>query len=200
MTKVARDNYPSLAPKTSAEWRAWLEANHEAEAGVWLIYAKKNAGIEGISYEEAVQEALCFGWIDSIGRSLGEKQMSLVFTPRKPGGTWAKSNKDRIARLIEEGRMTPAGMAKIEQAKADGSWNALDDFEDLTMPEDLAAALATNATADANFAAFSPGARRTYLWWIITAKRPETRARRVEETVRLAAQNIKNPQPMTRRE
>lgn len=200
MAKPARDSYPALAPKTTAEWRAWLEANHESEAGVWLIYAKKNAGIEGISYEEGVEEALCFGWIDSIGRSLGEKQMALVFTPRKAGGTWAWSNKERVERLIADGRMTPAGMAKIEQAKADGSWNALDDFEDLTVPEDLAAALAANETASANFAAFSPGARRTYLWWIKSAKRPETRAKRVEETVRLAAQNIKNPQPMTRRD
>jgi uncharacterized protein YdeI (YjbR/CyaY-like superfamily) len=196
----ARDSYYSLAPESTAEWREWLEANHSTAPGVWLTYAKKNAGVADISYEEAVEEALCYGWIDSIGRSLDGKRMSLVFTPRKPGGTWAKSNKERIARLIEEGRMTAAGLAKIEQAKADGSWNALDDFDDLDVPEDVQAALAADETAAANFAAFSPGVRRTYLWWIKTAKRPETRAKRIAETVRLVARNIKHPQRVARRE
>ncbi len=196
---AAKMDYPTVAPATAAEWRAWLEANHSTVPGVWLIFVKKNSGLRGVDYEEAVEEALCFGWIDSKGRSLDAQHTLLTFTPRKPGGTWAKSNKERVARLIEQGRMTPAGMAVIEQARADGSWNALDGFDDLTIPEDLATAFAANEAAARNFAAFSPGAQRTYLWWIKSAKRPETRARRIEETVRLVAQNIKSPQPMTGR-
>jgi uncharacterized protein YdeI (YjbR/CyaY-like superfamily) len=191
--------YETLSPVAREVWREWLAANHSTAPGVWLVLIKKNSGLRGIGYEEAVEEALCFGWIDSKQKPLDAERMMLTFTPRKPGGSWARSNKERVARLIEQGRMTPAGMAAIEQAQADGSWNALDGFDDLTIPEDLAAAFAANEAAARNFAAFSPGAQRTYLWWIKTAKRPETRARRIEETVRLVAQNIKNPQPMTGR-
>ena len=193
-------DFPTIFPATRAEWRAWLEVHHTASRGVLLIYGKKGGRAGGIGYEEAVEEALCFGWIDSKAKSVDAERSLVTFTPRKPGGTWAKSNKERVARLIEQGRMTPAGMAKIEQAQADGSWDVLDALEDPTPPEDLAAALAANAEAARNFAAFSPGTRLVYLRWIRTAKRPETRARRVAETVRLAAQNIRNPQPTTRRD
>jgi uncharacterized protein YdeI (YjbR/CyaY-like superfamily) len=196
---ATKPEYPTVAPATASEWRAWLEANHSTAPGAWLILIKKNSDLQGVGYEEAVEEALCFGWIDSKEKSLDAQRMMLTFTRRKPGGFWARSNKERVARLIEQGRMTPAGLAVIEQAQADGSWNALDGFDDLTIPEDLAAAFATNEAAARNFAAFTTGAQRTYLWWIKTAKRPETRARRIEETVRLAGQNIKNPQPMTGR-
>jgi uncharacterized protein YdeI (YjbR/CyaY-like superfamily) len=193
----AADNYPVVSAATRDEWRAWLEANHAAGRGAWLIVAKKGARVQGVTYEEAVEEGLCYGWIDSKTKALDADRTLQTFTPRKPGGTWARSNKERIERLIEQGRMTPAGMAKIEQAKADGSWNALDEFEDLAVPDDLATALGDNEQAAVNFAAFSPGARRTYLWWIKSAKRPETRARRIEQSVRLISQNIKNPQPMS---
>ncbi len=196
----ALDTYPTFSPGSRHEWRAWLEANHASVRGVWLTLARKNSGLQGVGYEEAVEEALCFGWIDSKQKPLDAQRMLLVFTPRKPGGMWAKSNKERVERLIAEGRMAPAGLVAIEQAQADGSWHALDGFDDLTIPDDLAAAFAANEPAARNFAAFSPGARRTYLWWIKTAKRRQTRARRIAETVRLVAQNIKNPQPMTPRD
>lgn len=193
---TAGPQYPTLEPGSLAEWRAWLAENHASARGAWLIYRKKDGGAGGVRYAEAVEEALCFGWIDSKAKSVDAERSLVTFTPRKPGGTWAKSNKERIARLIEQGRMTPAGMAKIEQAQADGSWNLLEEMEDPTVPEDLAAAFSANEEAAQNFAAFAPGARLTYLRWIRSAKRPETRAKRVEETVRLVAQNIKNPQPV----
>ncbi len=171
---VAKVEYLTLAPASSAEWRAWLNEHHDRDPGVLVVLVKKRSGLTGLGYDEAVEEALCFGWIDSKTWSLDGQHLLQTFTPRKPGGTWARSNKERVARLIEQGRMTPAGMAKIEQAQADGSWNALDDIEELTVPDDLAAALAGDAGAARNFAAFSPSARRAYLWWIKTAKRPET--------------------------
>lgn len=192
---AVQTQYATVEPGSVAEWRAWLEVNHAGSRGVWLIYRKRDGGASGIRYEEAVEEALCFGWIDSKAKSVDAERSLVTFTPRKPGGTWAKSNKERVARLIEQGRMTPAGMAKIEQAQADGSWDRLEALEDPTLPEDLAAALEVNEAAARNFAAFPPGARLTYLRWIRSAKRAETRAKRIAETVRLVAQNIKNPQP-----
>ncbi len=190
------DKHPTLSPTTPVDWRAWLTTNHATSPGVRLILVKRSSTLPGLGYEDAVEEALCFGWIDSKNNTYDADHTLQTFTPRKPGGTWARSNKERVARLIEQGRMTPAGLAVIEQAQADGSWNALDDMENLAVPDDLAAALAEDETAARNFAAFSPSARRAYLWWIKTAKRPETRAKRIAETVRLVAQGIKNPQPM----
>ncbi len=190
------DTLPLLDLPTPAAWRAWLEANGASSAGVWLLLTKKNSRLPGIRLAEAQEEALCFGWVDSKEKSLGADHVKLVFTPRKPNSTWAKTNKEAAARLIAEGRMAPAGLAAIEVAKANGAWHTLDEIDDLTVPDDLAAALAESEAAGRNFAAFPPGARRTYLWWIKTAKRPETRAKRIAETVRLVGQNIKNPQPM----
>jgi uncharacterized protein YdeI (YjbR/CyaY-like superfamily) len=193
-----KTEFRTLEPATRAEWRAWLQAHHATVPGVWLILAKKNSALPGVRYEEAVEEALCFGWIDSKTMALDEHRVKQTFTPRKAGGTWARSNKERVERLLAEGLMAPAGIAVIERAQADGSWNALDEIEDLAVPDDLAAAWAGNDIAQANFAAFPPTARRAYLWWIRTAKRPETRRKRIAETVRLVEQNVKNPQPMTR--
>ncbi len=181
----------SIQPKDRAEWRAWLEQHHTQTEGVWLISYKKTAGKPRVEYEEAVEEALCFGWIDSKGNKLDAERTMLWFSPRKPRTGWSKSNKERVERLIASGQMTPAGMAKIEVAKADGSWSALDAVEALEIPPDLHAGLEANPTALKYFDAFPRSVKRAVLEWISHAKKPETQAKRIAETVRLAADNIR---------
>ena len=178
-------------PKTRAEWRSWLAENHAREEGVWFVSYKKATGKPRVEYEESVEEALCFGWIDSKANTLDGERSMLWFSPRKPRTGWSRPNKERIERLLAAGLMQPAGLAKIEQAKADGSWNALDAVEALEVPPDLQAALASYPAAAANFEAFPRSAKRAILEWISTAKRPETRAARVSETARLANENVR---------
>lgn len=179
----------SIHPKTRAEWRSWLEQHHRQKEGVWLISYKKATGKPRFDYDEAVEEALCFGWIDSKPNKLDEERSLLWFAPRKPGTGWSKLNKERVERLIQQGLIMPAGLAKVEAAKADGSWNALDAIEALEIPPDLEQALIAYEAAKQNFAAFPKSVKRGILEWIASAKKPETRAKRVEETARLAARN-----------
>jgi uncharacterized protein YdeI (YjbR/CyaY-like superfamily) len=181
----------SIHPHTLADWRAWLEANHSRAEGVWLISYKQAGGRAAFSYEAAVEEALCVGWIDGQAKTLDGERTMLWFAPRRPGSVWAKSNKERVARLITDGRMTPAGLAKIEAAKADGSWTLLDSVDRLEVPADLAAALDNYPDARAHFDAFPRSARHGILGWIALAKRPETRAKRIAETARLAQENVR---------
>jgi uncharacterized protein YdeI (YjbR/CyaY-like superfamily) len=181
----------SLHPQNRDEWRAWLEQNHMRPMGIWLITYKKAIGKPRVAYDESVEEALCFGWIDSKGNKLDEERSMLWFAPRKAGSNWSKSNKERVERLIAAGLMTPAGLAKIEAAKADGSWNVLDSVEALEIPPDLDAALGSYREAGQNFGAFPRSVKRAILEWIANAKKPETRAKRVEETARLAQDNIR---------
>ena len=186
---------PTLQPKTRAGWRRWLSANHASSAGITLVIAKKGSGIAGISYEEAVEEALSFGWIDSRTNSLDETRFRLQMTPRKPGSVWSNPNKRRVEKLIEDGRMAPAGLAKIEAAKRDGSWTRLEAIDRLEIPPDLRRALSANPKAGRNFEAFNDSSKKVILYWITNAKRAETRKKRIEETVRLAADNIKAAHP-----
>lgn len=179
----------STHPLDRAAWRAWLQVNHTRKAGVWMISYKKAAGKPTLTYDEAVEEALCFGWVDSKGGKLDEQRTMLWFAPRRPGSGWSKPNKERIEKLLEAGLMAAAGLAKVEAAKLDGSWNTLDAVEALEIPADLDRALAVYPTARQNFEAFPRSVKRGILEWISTAKKPETRARRVEETARLAAEN-----------
>ncbi len=181
----------STHPATLADWRAWLTANHTRPDGVWLITYRPGTGKATFSYEQAVEEALCFGWIDGKANKLDDERTMLWYAPRRPGSSWAKTNKARIERLIADGRMTPAGLAKIEAAQADGSWTLLDSVERLEVPDDLAAEFDKFPDARAHFDAFPPSARRMALAWIATAKRPETRAKRVSETARLAQDNVR---------
>ena len=181
----------SIHPKTRVEWRKWLELNHTRAEGVWLISYKKATGKPRFEYDEAVEEALCFGWIDSKPNKLDDERSMLWFAPRKAGTGWSKINKARAEKMIATGRMSPAGRAKIEAAKRDGSWSALDTIEALEIPPDLAAALSANPIAQQHFDAFPRSVRRAILEWIANAKKPETRAKRIEETVRLAAENIR---------
>jgi uncharacterized protein YdeI (YjbR/CyaY-like superfamily) len=178
-------------PLSRAEWRAWLEANHTRTQGVWLVSYKKATGKPRVEYEEAVEEALCFGWIDSKANTLDDERSMLWMAPRKPRTGWSKPNKERVERLLAAGLLAPAGLAKIEAAKQDGSWNALDAVEALEIPPDLAAALAALPNARANWDAFPRSAKRGILEWIANAKTPATRAKRIEETARLANENIR---------
>jgi len=179
---------PFVEPADRAEWRAWLEAHHATSLGIWLAVGKKGGQVTSLTYDDAVEEALCFGWIDSIVNRLDEHRFKQLFTPRKPGSAWARSNKQRVERLLAQGLMAPAGLAAIEAAKANGSWTLLDDVEDLVVPDDLAAALEASPAASRYFAGFSSSAVKMILYWIATAKRPETRAKRIAETIESAAE------------
>lgn len=181
----------SFHPKTRAEWRAWLEENHENEEGVWLISYLKVTGKSRVTYDESVEESLCFGWIDSRPQKLDTERTMLYFSPRKPKSGWSRPNKIRIEKMIAEGLMHPSGQAKIDAAIADGSWTKLDAVEDLTIPEDLLKALQEYPDALTNFEAFPKSARRGILEWIAQAKRADTRQKRVNETARLAQDNIR---------
>ncbi len=181
----------SVHPLTIEEWRAWLAKHHQRAAGIWLVTYKKATGKPRVDYEDAVAEALCFGWIDSKGNKLDDERSLLWFAPRKSGSGWSRPNKERIERMLAAGRMAAAGLAKIEAAKIDGSWEALDAIENLEVPADLAAALAEYANATANFDSFPRSVKRAIIEWIANAKRTETRDKRVAETAQLAEQNIR---------
>ena len=176
---TAHERYEHIDMLDRAEWRAWLGANHATSPGVWLIYWKKVGGPGRLSYAEAVEEALCFGWIDSRPGKVDATRTKITMTPRKPGSAWSTVNKERIERLVAAGLMTPAGQAKIDAGKRDGSWDLYDQIEHLTPPDDLAAALAENEVVGNGFAAFSPSRRKALLLWVATAKQPATRARRI---------------------
>ncbi len=168
-------------------WRAWLEANHAITRGAWLVTWRTRSGRKGLDYEAAVEEALCFGWVDGTAGTVDEDRGKLYFAQRKPRSVWAATNKARVARLIADGRMMPAGLVAIERAKANGSWVVLDGPERLEVPPDLAAAFEANPPAAERFAAFSPSARKVMLSWVAMAVRPETRAARIEEAAVKAA-------------
>jgi len=181
---------PRVEVESRAAWRRWLSANHARAQGIWLVTYKKTADPRRyLSYDDIVDEALCFGWVDSLPRSLDAERSMRLVAPRKPKSGWSRVNKARVERLMADGKMTPAGLRAIERAKADGSWAKLDAVEALVVPRDLAAALGQNAKARAFFDEFPRSSKRIILEWIAGARTPETRAKRVEETARLAAKN-----------
>ena len=179
---------PQVHAETRAAWRAWLEANHASESGAWLVSWRTGEGPR-VEYEAAVEEALCFGWIDGQAARIDEHRSRQYYAPRKPQSGWAATNKARVERLIATGLMRPAGLAAIERAKANGSWTLLDDVEQGIVPDDLAAALAAHPPAATNFEAFPKSAKRGLLAWIAMARRPETRAARIEQIAERAAVN-----------
>ena len=181
-------------PKNRAAWRRWLTTHHARSPGIWLVFDRKTSRADRLAYADAVEEALCYGWIDSIVRAVDETRYQQLFTPRKPKSTWSRVNKERIDRLVTLELMAEAGLAAIERAKANGSWSSLDAVEAMVMPDDLAAALARKPKAAENFASFSPSARKAYLHWVSQAVRAETRAARIAEVVRRATANEKTRQ------
>lgn len=168
---------------TRGEWRRWLIENHRTEVeGIWLVYHKKQTGKGSLEYEESVDEALCFGWIDSIIKRIDAATYCRRFTPRKDSSRWSDSNRNRVERLIKEGAMTEFGLAKVEAAKRSGNW-ARDSRPTLTLdvPQDFSEAQARNQRAKGFFEKLAPSHRKHFIAWIVTAKRPETRARRLQE-------------------
>lgn len=181
--------------KDRAAWRRWLERHHATSPSIRLAIAKKGATVAAVSYVDAVEEALCFGWIDGTAWSIDDQAYLQLMSPRKPGSGWSAINKARIERLIADDLMAPAGLATIEAAKLDGSWSKLDASHALKVPRDLAVALRSYPDAKRHFDAFPPSARRVILQWIDAAKRPDTRSKRIEETARLANEDVRANQP-----
>ncbi|HEU4491856.1 MAG TPA: YdeI/OmpD-associated family protein [Jiangellales bacterium] len=190
MQRRTIDDPPRFHPESREQWRAWLADHHDTERGAWLVSWKQATGRPSLPYEAMIEEALCFGWVDSTVRTLDSERSMMLMTPRKPTSTWARTNKDRVERLLAAGLMQPAGIAAVEAAKANGSWTVLDSVDALEVPDDLAAALDAEPGARAAYEGFSPSNRKMILWWVKSAKRPETRERRIAETARLAARGI----------
>jgi uncharacterized protein YdeI (YjbR/CyaY-like superfamily) len=194
MSTVLRPHLPRVVVTSRAGWRDWLQREHATSIGVWAVTVKKGALAADEEYVSAVdlnEECLCFGWIDSKPARVDDRHTALLCTPRKPGSGWSKVNKDRLERLLALGQVAPAGLAAIEQAKRDGSWSRLDHVDQLAVPGDLAVALDRLPPAHSHFEAFPRSARRGILEWIASAKTPATRARRVDETARLAQENVR---------
>lgn len=177
------DSIPRVQARTRTEWREWLVDNHATSVGVWLVYWKVATKKPTVRYEEAVREALCFGWIDSKIKSIDDERYMQVFTPRKPGSGWSKQNKRYIEELTGEGIMTEAGTAKIETAKKDGSWSLLDDAEALVVPPELKRAFKENIEAKTGFDSYRTTEKKAVLFWISSAKRAETRDKRAKKTI-----------------
>jgi len=175
-----------------AAWRAWLEKHHDSKNAIWLIFLKKRVRRPCVTYDEGVEEALCFGWIDGKMRRIDDEKHRIRFTPRKPGSSWSDLNKRRVRRLLKEGRMTRAGLAMVEEAKRRGTWiRGSGKKETDRVPPDLREALERNRKAAYNFESFAPSYRRMYVGWVLDAKREETRRRRIRIVVRRSAMNRK---------
>ena len=176
-------------PKSRKAWRSWLEKNHAKSPGIWLVYNKKSSGKSKLVYNDAVEEALCFGWIDSTMRPIDEEKYMQRFTPRKAKSGWSGLNKKRIEKMIEQGLMTQAGLDKIEEAKQNGSWESLDHIDALQLPEDFEKALAKNKKAKKNFEKFPTFTKKMFLYRINSAKTVATRKERIILCVKMAAAN-----------
>lgn len=182
-----------------AAWRHWLARNHQRTGGLWLVIHKQGSTKGSLDYEDAVSEALCFGWIDSKANALDDERYKLWMAPRKPRSAWSAVNKRRVESLVASGAMAPAGLAVIEAAKTDGAWTALARSDALEVPGDLLDAFHRHDRSREYWEAFPPGVRKQILEWIYAAKRDETRSKRVEETARLAARNERANQWRARR-
>lgn len=187
----------TFCPTSPQHWREWLQANHATRQSVWLVYYKKAANQPSLTWSQAVDEALCFGWIDSQAQPLDGERYRQYFSRRKPTSAWSKVNKEKVARLLAEGRMTEAGLASIATAQQNGSWALFDEAAALLLPTDLELALQKAPAAESYFLRLSKSDRRNMLQWLALAKRPATRQYRIVEIVEMAAQQLK-PKPFLR--
>jgi uncharacterized protein YdeI (YjbR/CyaY-like superfamily) len=187
----SKDGKEVLIAPSAKEWREWLEKNADTASSVYLVIYSKKSNIPSVGYAESVEHALCYGWIDSKTVKRDENSVYQTYTKRKPVSNWAKSNKERVERMTALGLMRPQGQAMVDLAKQNGSWEKLTDVENEVWADDLKKAFAKNKKAEKNFKAFAPSARKFILHWIYSAKRPETREKRIEETVSKAAENLK---------
>jgi uncharacterized protein YdeI (YjbR/CyaY-like superfamily) len=191
---MPKKDVDTFCPASRQAWRQWLRKNHQSKQSVWLLLYKKGSNGPIISWSEAVDEALCFGWVDSTRKPVDEEKFIQFFSRRKPTGTWSKINKEKVQRLIDQRLMAKAGLMSIETAKQNGSWKILDDVEKLKLPKDLAKEFKTQPGSKDFFLGLSKSVRKSMLQWLVLAKRPETRQKRITEVVTLAAQKLKPKQ------
>ena len=185
------NNVKTFYAKSRNEWRKWLQKNHQSEKSVWLIIYKKDSGKPSVYYSEGVDEALCFGWVDSKPNKRDQNSYYQFFSKRNPKSNWSRLNKEKVAKLIEQGLMQPAGFEMLKIANQNGTWTALDEVENLIIPDDLQELFLNNNSAFENWENFPPSSKRGILEWILNAKKLETRQKRIEETVSLAEKNIR---------
>ncbi len=188
---MSKEETETYYPDSPAAWRQWLEKNHHDKQAVWLVYYKASTGIPSLSWSEAVDEALCFGWIDSTAKTIDDFSFRQYFCKRKPNSIWSKINKAKVQQLIDGGRMTKAGYKSLETAKQNGSWTILDEVEELLIPADLEKAFKKHKGSKDYFLSLSKSVRKMMLAWIVLAKRPETRQKRVDEIAESAGQHLK---------
>lgn len=181
----------TVCPPNLEAWRQWLHDNHSTKQSVWLVYYKKNSPQANYSLIDAVDEALCFGWIDSKSKSLDEEKIMQFFSRRKPNGTWSKINKEKIKQLIETNRMAAAGLEAIEKAKLNGSWTLLDEVEELIIPKDLEKVFQSMPGSKAFFTSLSKSVKKSMLQWLVLAKTEKTREKRINEIASSAHQKVK---------
>jgi uncharacterized protein YdeI (YjbR/CyaY-like superfamily) len=184
------NDLPLVQPTSRAAWRAWLQKNHASSSGIWLVYAKKHTGIPSLTYADAVEEALCFGWIDSIVHAIDDSLFKQIFTPRKEKSAWSALNRKRVDTLIANGLMTPAGMKVIDLAKKTGRWDARPHIEALKMPAELRKALNANAAAKKNWPTYTASQQKAFLRMVDDAKTAETRAKRVARVLEIVGQKL----------
>jgi len=189
--EIALKGFHKVYAASRHEWRTWLSENHQEMRGVWLVLFNKKSAKPTITWSEAVDEALCFGWIDSIKKKLDDDCAVQFFSKRKPTSTWSRINKDKVNQLIKKGLMAPAGLKCIEIAKQNGSWTTLDEVEELIVPDDLAVAFRLHSGARNYFDSLSKSTRKAALAWVALAKRPETRQKRIDEIAVSAGKQMK---------
>jgi uncharacterized protein YdeI (YjbR/CyaY-like superfamily) len=189
--KGKKQDLPLVQPKSRTVWRAWLEKNHASSSGIWLVYAKKHTGIPSLTYADAVEEALCFGWIDSLVHPIDDSLYKQIFTPRTQTSRWSALNKKRVERLIVSRQMTAAGMKMIELAKTSGLWNAHAQTDALTMPPMLKRALDDNAAAKKNWPTYTESQRKGFLRMVADAKTDQTRAKRIARVIDILERRVR---------
>jgi uncharacterized protein YdeI (YjbR/CyaY-like superfamily) len=189
--KTEKKDIDLICPSKQSEWRNWLEQNHATASAVWLVYFKKQSGKNTISWSQAVDEAICFGWIDSTAKPIDDETYKQLFTKRNPKSAWSKINKDKVARLIEAELIAPSGLKAIEIAKQNGSWIALDEVEALIIPEDLEQQFQLKPEAKNYFMSLSNSNKKFILQWVSFVKRPETRLKRINEIIEATEQSKK---------
>lgn len=187
-------NIEEYCPENRKDWRKWLELNHKRKDAVWLIFYKTKSPNHNLSWSESVDEALCFGWIDSTKKAIDKEKYIQYFSKRKAKSNWSKVNKDKVKTLIDQGRMTEEGYKSIEVAKENGSWTILDGVEALVIPEDLKREFASYKGSMEFFDSLSKSVKKGLLYWVISAKRKETRQKRISEVAENASNNLKPKQ------
>jgi uncharacterized protein YdeI (YjbR/CyaY-like superfamily) len=191
---MQKDPEETYCPANRKDWREWLQKNHQSRQSVWLVCLKASFGTPNLTWGEAVEEALCFGWIDSVRKTLNEERFIQLFSKRKTKSTWSKINKEKVQQLIEAKLMTKAGFESIATAKQNGSWTILDETERLVVPDDLERALSGTPGAKTFFQNLSPSSRKAILQWIVLAKRADTREKRISGVAELAGKGLKPKQ------